>query len=558
MKTSSLNKENNFNIYFSNYFIDIEKIKPPAIIFTPIDDRWNDFKYRCRYKYTIYLGGNQINIEGELFLGFISNNQKINEDGRLSKDIDIIEANELPIFFTLQGGMEDYRHFIREHGVTESKYLLLALNDLVATKKNSTKSKFIESAIKTRVFNLAFMRDSERFFAFYNAGSIIDGLDGETFSSVSTQLSLTYELSGFTRKHFFDLNFDTESILPKRMGILIGRNGLGKSQALYTIVRSLLNGDNKFYDRELGRPMISRILAIATPGETINSFPRERANKRIKYRRLILNSTKIRLSSGFGTLCVQLARSEETIGNNSRWELFIESIRMLSGIGNIVIPLKKDISIEANHLLKVKGKFYVPILRLNHGGEQEKLELQGNIANYSNPMFYIDNKLLPLSSGQSAFIKFAVQACLFIENGTLVLFDEPETHLHPNFISEFVRILDRLLKLTGSISIIATHSAYFVREVPRTQALVFKEESSGNISIQNPRLKTFGADVGAISYFVFEDEITNVLVDNILEQFPKKLDKQQSLLSELENELSADVIMYLRRKLKIGVSNEKN
>lgn len=167
-------------------------------------------------------------------------------------------------------------------------------------------------------------------------------------------------------------------------------------------------------------------------------------------------------------------------------------------------------------------------------------------------MLLLNSNIFPLSSGQLAFIKFLVQACLFVENGTLVLLDEPETHLHPNFISKFVRVLDRLLKLTGSIAIIATHSAYFVREVPKKQVLVFKEDTHGHVDIQNPRLKTFGADVGAISYFVFEDEITNALVEDILENFPKNLDEQTKFLHELKDELSSDVMMYICRKLDIA------
>ena len=395
------------------------------------------------------------------------------------------------------------------------------------------------------------------FFAFHNADSVLHGLEGDSFSIISTEFSLSYELAGFSEHHHFDMNFETDSILPKRISVLIGRNGLGKSQALHTIVSSLMKGDERFCDRELGRPMISRLLAIATPGETVNTFPQERVNKRIQYRRLILNrSSRAKLSKGFGDLCVQLARSEESIGDNNRWMLFKDSIQVFPDIKNIVIPLAKDPSVSASHVLRVKGKCYIPLLKLNSGGEQARLEVQGAIVSNANPMVSIYGDIFPLSSGQLAFIKFIVQACLFVENGTLVLLDEPETHLHPNFISEFIRILDRLLKLTGSIAVIATHSAYFVREIPRTQVLVFKRSLDGQVDIQNPRLKTFGADVGAISYFVFEDEITNGLVEDLLKQFPQTQEDRRSLLSELETELSSDVGMYLRRKLKMEVVSE--
>ncbi|WP_421190964.1 AAA family ATPase [Aeromonas enteropelogenes] len=492
-------------------------------------------------------------IEGQLFLGFLSEGEHVEENGRISKSSRIFEATELPDFFTLQGEMQDYRYFIEKHGVQESNKLLLALNDLVASKRTPHKAKLVNAAIKTNVFNLAFMRESGRFFAFHNAETILDGIEDENFSNISTNLSLSYDLAGFSHYHTFDMNFETNSILPKRMCMLIGRNGLGKSQALRAIVNSLIKGDERFFDRTQGRPLISRLLAIATPGETMNTFPSERANKRIKYRRLILNrNARAKNSRGFCELCIQLIRSEESIGEHNRWELFKESINFLPNIKNIVVPLDKDLTVKSSHIIRIKDKYYIPLLKLNHGGEQAKLEIQGAIINNADPMLLLNSNIFPLSSGQLAFIKFLVQACLFVENGTLVLLDEPETHLHPNFISKFVRVLDHLLKLTGSIAIIATHSAYFVREVPKKQVLVFKEDTNGHVNIQNPRLKTFGADVGAISYFVFEDEITNALVEDILEHFPKDLDEQTKFLHELKDELSSDVMMYICRKLDIA------
>ena len=543
-----------FHTYFCNENIGLSSINLPAIIFSPIDDSWNDFKYKCIYKYRIVFDDHREDIIGNLFLGFLSMNDKIKANGRISLAAEAIEAHELPQFFTLQGGMKDYRNFVSRHGVKDSSRLLLALNDLVASRRVSKRAKFVEQAVKTEVFGLAFMRDSERFFAYHNAESVLLGLESESFSSISTEFSLSYQLAGFSEYHHFDMDFDIGSLLPKRISVLIGRNGLGKSQALHAMVSSLIKGDERFCDRKLGRPMISRILAIATPGETANTFPPERLNKRIKYKRLILNrSSRSRFSKGFGELCVQLARSEELIGSNDRWVLFEESIQVFPNIKNIVIPLTKAISVSANHIVKAKGKYYVPLLMINFGGEQAQLEVQGAIESNANPMVNIDGDIFPLSSGQLAFIKFIVQACLFVENGTLVLLDEPETHLHPNFISEFIRILDRLLKLTGSIAVIATHSAYFVREIPRTQVLVFKDRRNGQVDIQNPRLKTFGADVGAISYFVFEDEITNGLVEDILKQFPSDQEERKQLLNELETELSADVVMYLRRKLNMEV-----
>lgn len=546
-----------FIVVFCNQERAIEEYEVPTIEFTPESDDWNDFRYKCTYQYRIIEDSRSIHT-GRLLLGFIEKSEYVEESGRLKWDINFIDGYKLPKFFTLQGGMDHYRSFISEHSTKVAPKLLFALNDLVALKRSSTASRFVDEAIKTKVFSLAFMRDNERFFAFHNAGSLLDGLEAESFSSMSSHFSLTYDVAGFESPNIVNIDFDAGSILPKRISLLIGRNGLGKSQALHTIVTSLLKGNNVFQDREYGRPLVSRVLAIATPGETSNTFPAERKNKRIKYRRLILNrSARTTTSRGFCDLCVQLSRNEELIGQFRRWELFRESINVLKDCDKILIPLKDSITVGSSNLIEVNNRYYYPLLKLGRGGEQESLEVFSLIISNANPVNYINGGVFPLSSGQLAFIKFVVQACLFIENGSLVLLDEPETHLHPNFISDFVRILNKLLSLTGSFSIIATHSAYFVREVPKTQVHVFKENKEiKSVDILRPTLNTFGADVGALSYFVFEDEITNGLINELITAFNQSNSPKAVLLNTLKSELPAEVIMYLRRKLNIGDENE--
>jgi len=552
--------EKRYNIYFSQDALEAPDIKMPAIIFTPIEDRWNDFAYRCRYSYIVYKNGVHHEITGTVFLGFLNSDNRVNKNGRIEITESFCSANDLPDFFTLQGGMEEYRFFINEHGIKESNKLLLELNDLVAIKRISKVSTWFSKAVKTEVFSLAFMRDSERFFAFHNAYSLLDGLDGEELDRISNHLSLNYKLDCFSTDHNFDLKFDLNSLLPKRINVLIGCNGLGKSRALSVIVQSLLKGDDNFSDHAYDRPMISRILAIETPGDTSDTFPAERVNKRIKYRRLVLNRySQSKSARGFGDLCVQLARSLESIGSKSRWQIFIESLSFNNSFKDIVIPLSRHIETSSSHIIWSGEKNYVHLFDLRKGSEQAKLEIWNAVPEKAIPYRMINGEAFPLSSGELAFLKFSTQACLFVENGTLVLLDEPETHLHPNFISEFIRLLNRLLEMTGSIAILATHSAYFVREMPRSQVLVFKKDIEVNgVNIQNPRLKTFGAEIGSISYFVFEDEISNVLVNELVNKLPEDIDGKVKALKELEDELSSEVLMYLRRKLDIGQNIEED
>ncbi|MBF4400856.1 hypothetical protein EAY31_24550, partial [Vibrio anguillarum] len=99
------------------------------------------------------------------------------------------------------------------------------------------------------------------------------------FGGISQELDLNFSLDGFKNQHTIPLKYDHQSIIPKRINVLIGKNGLGKSQALKSFCRDALQYKDpsiSLVDRySKGRPMINRLLAIATPGETQNTFPGE-------------------------------------------------------------------------------------------------------------------------------------------------------------------------------------------------------------------------------------------------------------------------------------------
>lgn len=110
-----------------------------------------------------------------------------------------------------------------------------------------------------------------------------------------------------------------------------------------------------------------------------------------------------------------------------------------------------------------------------------------------------------LSSGEQALLRFAAQAIGSLRSGTMFLFDEPETHLHPRYVSIFMSMLDRLLEWSRSVALIATHSAYVVREVPARRVRIVRKDVEGGILIEPPGMQTFGASIDTISQFVFGD-----------------------------------------------------
>jgi predicted ATPase len=494
-------------------------------------------------------------VEGYLMLGLLpalnidpeSKNRAYENDHLLFDGLYKKEEKERTRFFTLLPSMQDYRNIVSESGTKLAELLFSSINDLVYYK--SVKADWFDEALKTKVFRKGFMRNSESFFAFHNAENLMSGLIDEDISGISKDLLLKFKLDGFNNEHEINLRYESDSLIPKRINVLIGKNGVGKSQALTKFCRLALKmGDEKGELRDtnenLERPMINRLIAIGTPGETRNTFPGERVKQqKLFYRRLnFTRSTKAKLSRGIAETVIQLGRNLDSVKEKSRWDFFWEAI-------SISLPVEKIGFETKSNNVEMISQFGTLDDSLG------SLEFTEQFERNAEPKYYAEGKLQPLSSGQLTFFKFALQCSLYIENGSFVLMDEPETHLHPNMISDFVGMLDSLLEATGSQALIATHSAYFVREVSRDQVHIFKVDNDGNIQISSPRLRTFGADVESISQFVFNEDIESKLTDKVFQRVQGQT--FESVEKQLSEELSLAALMDLQSRLEVS-NNEKN
>ncbi|EIL3306031.1 AAA family ATPase [Escherichia coli] len=514
-----------------------------VIYIYPSNSNWNDFKYKTHALASVFSQGRHI-FKGELLSAVLaddSNHQLeyIGIANRIGNKSDLTITDNS--YFSLFPSIRIYRNLVRDVGVDEAMKILHSLNDIVYISEYERKSKLLKEALKSDVFQKSFMRNAESFFAFNHAADIFRGLDFEELNYISHELKLKFSLDGFNNFHEIDLKFKSDGIIPKRINIFIGENGLGKSQALNHFVKAALQlrgFSDCLHDISNGheqRPMINRLLAIGTPGETSNTYPSDSIkNPKLYYRRLLLTRNG---RHSIGKSLVQLARMDESIKNMARWDIFIEAISIALPIDNIVIPL-------SNAGFNVNS---IPLTQLkNSWNEEKQLDIWSNIEDNVEPRIAGDEGVYPMSSGQLSYFKFALLACLYIENGSFVLLDEPETHLHPKLISDFVTLLDNILERTGSFAIIATHSVYFVREVTREQVHVFKRDANKLIHILSPRLKTFGANIGDISYFVFEEGISNSLSKKIVKKANETGLKFQEIKSAYADELPTEMLQEIK------------
>lgn len=523
------------------------RIPDNSILIAPSNDDWNDFKFRTRVNIRIRLTGDEDDYETYGFIGFITSSPNEPNGVVLLENLLVgmnkltLPANDTHRFFTMFPSMDIYRNIVRRFGPRKSVEILTAMRELVALNEFKSSANWLDLAENSEVFQKSFVRNAESYFAFKNAGSILRGLESEGFRKLSSAFSVQFQLSGRLTPHNLTFRFDHEADLPKRIAVIIGKNGVGKSQTLRRIVQGALKADNSLIDGDTeGRILVNRILAFAPTNEAGSVFPGDRLKRpRVWYRRFSLNrSSSTRREAGLSDLIIQLARSEESLGTSSRWDIFLDAIRAIDNWEQLCLPDKND------------RAQYHSLDRLINGSEQRKLEKFSAIDKRRDPVRVVDNIGYRLSSGEISFLRFAAQASLHVENGSLLLLDEPETHLHPNFISQFVALLDSVLAQTGSAAIIATHSVYFVREVFQEQVTVLRTDRQGNVVTELPALRTFGADVGAISYFVFGEDEPSRLTMSVEARLRERYANWQDLYARYKDELSLEVLGSLRESIE--------
>lgn len=85
---------------------------------------------------------------------------------------------------------------------------------------------------------------------------------------------------------------------------------------------------------------------------------------------------------------------------------------------------------------------------------------------------------------------------------SIVLMDEPESHLHPPLLAAFMHGVRAVLEKYDSFAVIATHSPVVVQETLRRHISIVNRIEGGT-AIVSPRIETYGESIGEITNEVF-------------------------------------------------------
>ncbi|TBZ20997.1 AAA family ATPase [Rhizobium leguminosarum] len=109
-----------------------------------------------------------------------------------------------------------------------------------------------------------------------------------------------------------------------------------------------------------------------------------------------------------------------------------------------------------------------------------------------------------LSSGHKVVLKIITELTAHISGSapTLVLIDEPETHLHPPLLAAFLKSTRACLETFDGYAIIATHSPVVLQETPARYVQVLRRTADQNRAVA-PSIETFAESIGVITQEVF-------------------------------------------------------
>ncbi|WP_165823648.1 AAA family ATPase [Metarhizobium album] len=299
------------------------------------------------------------------------------------------------------------------------------------------------------------------------------------------------------------------SVLPDRIMVLIGRNGAGKSTLLADIAH----------------------VAFATPEQRLRKSVRQKGQldpNGIGFLRVITISY-----SAFDSF---------TLPGVSDADFVQIANDVTKGEGRFVYCGLRDIAAEAKHDLEARehddeqiGPIKDPARRHTTAlksvdqlaDEYERLLASVNASPEKRTL--LDAAMQPLAAdpsfagldldealgtttGRELFLrwstghKIALHVILslvtHVSRNALVLFDEPEMHLHPPLTAALMHAVRIVLMETNAFCIVATHSPVVLQET-LARHVRFIERTDDEISVSEPTRETFGENVGLLSYDAF-------------------------------------------------------
>lgn len=154
-----------------------------------------------------------------------------------------------------------------------------------------------------------------------------------------------------------------------------------------------------------------------------------------------------------------------------------------------------------------------------------------------------------LSSGHKIAVLMIASLVRYSEDRTLVLLDEPESHLHPPLLGAVTRALSDLMSSVNGLAIVATHSPVVLQEVPRRCAWIIWN-LGGESRVEQPGIETFGANLGVLTREIFDLELSRSGYHALLQGVANESASFDEAIRKIDDEVGDEARMLLRSMMR--------
>lgn len=459
----------------------------PCVILQEKD--WNDwFKYRTSFNICYVEYQSNVNFIGDIKI--LNINNPITFDV-INKEFYKLDSNYCSLI------QDEVTYFSLKHILGDRLYSFLsALNDVACFPS------ICEKFEKEEGFKISLCRETNKTEEIIRTirHKLKYGKNIKDFFNFELLFKPPYSES----KVSFKFNFDIEKNIPQRLYCLIGKNGVGKTTFLKDLIKKLSKKD---FENVLPIPLFGKIMVVSY--SNLDSFEKLESKPDFNF-----------------TFC-------GLINPNTNTPLIDKEL--LSKIRNSIVKVENRNSI--NDYANVCKQFI-----------EESVFSQ--LFKRNNEDYEFDKDNIPIissmSSGQKSLFFIITEIVANIRYSSFILFDEPETHLHPNAITEFMNAIMELLQKFNSFGLVATHSPLIVREIFSENIFVLDKEET-TLRVRKLEFETFGENLTTITNEIFGNRDVPKYYKTKIEE----LVESGKTYKEIENELQGEVPLNLNIKILI-------
>lgn len=487
-------------------------------------DSWDDYGFRTQY----HLSYVTLDEAGQRVVDHIGP-VKILRFGQVdNKKLHVNESfNELDDEFCSVGGSLDYYERLGQLSKPQRKQALIDLRDIVFNPK-------LEEAFKNEPgWATSLFRDGKDGKYLKIAYGLVTGdyteLPGEelAFSVKFDNWLNSLDFEFINRRPYRR----RRSILPSRISILVGANGSGKSTVLARIARlAFATIAERKEMKSLGtlKPAgigFPRIVTISF--SAFDSFHLPGSNTR--NRRKILDE----MASGTGRFAyvglrdLKAEGSRLARGAESEASSFGDADRLGATRLKSIEKIAEEFYL---YLSQITDPTKVTILSLLLAGLLEGSAFDELLDHDLNEWDKetILSTFLKCSTGHKIAALVVTSLIAVTVPSSLVLFDEPETHLHPPLLAALMHAVRAIMENNNSFCIIASHSPVVIQETLGSDVRVLKRDSDWAF-VEGVGSETFGESIGLITSEVFGLNPEATDFHRILDDLVDRVDHQEDL-----------------------------